>query len=358
MSEWIRTTLGNFSPLSYGKSLPERDRRGTGGVVVYGSNGPVGKHDKALVHEPGVIVGRKGSVGEVHFSSSSFWSIDTTFYAVGSLENDVRFTYYLLKGLDLRGMNSDSAIPGLNRDAVHSLGITVPRIKEQRAIAEVLGALDDKIESNQRIAENILKFADVIYEDAMESGSTQVAVADVARFHNNERMPLSAQQRRDMPGKIPYYGATGVVDHVGQHLFDRVHVLVGEDGTVFTEDGAPITQYVWGRYWVNNHAHVLSGVGMSTETLLISLRRLDVRSGVTGAVQLKLNMGNLRSLMLMVPLQDDIHRIEVEYEHLFARYRTAKDETSTLTALRDSLLPELLSGRSRILEAAEFVGSV
>ena len=86
------------------------------------------------------------------------------------------------------------------------------------------------------------------------------------------------------------------MDHVDDYLFDGVHVLLGEDGSVIKEDGTPFTQYVWGRFWVNNHAHVLQGKGISNELLLCFLKQANITPFVSGAVQLKLNQKNLKRI--------------------------------------------------------------
>jgi len=118
-SDWTPTTVGSFCPFTYGKGLPEKKRNTNGNIKVYGSNGPVGVHDQPLVDEPGIVIGRKGTVGAIHFASEPFWPIDTTFYVVSEADRDLRYTYYLLKSIGLENMNADSAVPGLNRDAAH-----------------------------------------------------------------------------------------------------------------------------------------------------------------------------------------------------------------------------------------------
>jgi len=160
---WRTTTVGEFCPFSYGRSLPGSLRDGTG-HQVYGSNGPIGRHSRPLV-ESGVIVGRKGAVGSVHYSPAPFWPIDTAFYVAPGPERDIRFTYYLLCSLGLSRMNSDSAVPGLNRGDAHAIELRVPSLREQRAIARVLGALDDRIELNRRMNETLEATARAIFRD-------------------------------------------------------------------------------------------------------------------------------------------------------------------------------------------------
>jgi|SRR5450830_644248 len=158
-----KTTVGDFCPFIYGRHLPSGDRR-QGPVPVYGSNGIIGWHDRALTNGPTVIIGRKGTVGQVRYSPVSCWPIDTTFYVEASAERDVRFVYFLLSALGLETMNSDSAVPGLNRDAAHSRSILVPRIAEQRVIADILGTLDDKIELNRRMNETLESMARALFK--------------------------------------------------------------------------------------------------------------------------------------------------------------------------------------------------
>lgn len=162
--EWIDCTVADLAPFSYGKGLPERERNPQGRIPVYGSNGVVGYHDESLTTGPTVIIGRKGTVGAIHFSVGPCWPIDTAFFFSSDNEADVRYRYFALKSLGLDTMNADSAVPGLNRDAVHARVLHVPTDKnEQRAIAHILGTLDDKIELNRRMNETMEGMARAIF---------------------------------------------------------------------------------------------------------------------------------------------------------------------------------------------------
>ena len=90
---WNKTTLGQLAPLSYGKGLPQ-SKRVSGRIPVYGSNGIVGTHNVPYVEQPAVIIGRKGSVGEVHLATGPSWPIDTAFFVTGSEKADLYFLYY------------------------------------------------------------------------------------------------------------------------------------------------------------------------------------------------------------------------------------------------------------------------
>ena len=118
--------LGDCIELAYGKALKHSVRQ-PGSIPVYGSNGRVGWHDKALVPGPGIVVGRKGNPGVVTWVDDDFFPIDTTFYVVPKREGrQLPFIYYALRVADLPGFAADSAVPGLNRAIAYGVGITFP----------------------------------------------------------------------------------------------------------------------------------------------------------------------------------------------------------------------------------------
>lgn len=144
MSGWTDTILGDEIELAYGKSLPAHARE-AGPFKVFGSNGCVGNHLEPLISGPGIIVGRKGSVGEVVYSEGDFWPIDTTYYVVNKGGHDWRFLFHLLSSLGLKGLNSHSAVPGLNREDAYSIGVSLPAPPEQKMIAEALDTVGESL---------------------------------------------------------------------------------------------------------------------------------------------------------------------------------------------------------------------
>jgi type I restriction enzyme S subunit len=183
-------------------------------------------------------------------------------------------------------------------------------------------------------------------------------VGNVSSCYDKNRIPLSKKQREEKkPGLIPYYGATSVMDYINEWIFDDTFLLVGEDGSVMKDDGTPFTQYIWGKTWVNNHAHVLQGKGsISTEHLMLFMQSQNVTAFVTGAVQMKINQGNLNSIPFL-KAEDSTN--EVFGETISPIYQNIKNrivESQTLAKLRDVLLPKLISGELRIPQAEKMVG--
>lgn len=139
--------LGDVVTLKRGYDLPERLRR-PGRVPIVSSSGLSGFHEHAKVRSPGVVTGRYGTLGEVFYVTDDFWPLNTALYVSDFKGNDPRFVAYLLRTLDLSILNDKSGVPGLNRNDLHQIEVEVPSIDLQRAIASVLGALDDQIELN------------------------------------------------------------------------------------------------------------------------------------------------------------------------------------------------------------------
>ncbi|WP_410683851.1 restriction endonuclease subunit S [Avibacterium paragallinarum] len=191
--EWIETTVGEFCPFSYGKSLPQ-SKRIEGNYPVYGSNGIVGFHKEPNIKSHGIIIGRKGSIGEIHLSLTPFWAIDTSFYTVKESLPELKFTYYLLKTLGLNTMNSDSAVPGLNRDNAHSIKIKIPKLQSDREkIAEFLSTFDQKITLNTQTNQTLEQIAQAIFKHWFIDFAPVHAKANaLARGETTEQAELAA----------------------------------------------------------------------------------------------------------------------------------------------------------------------
>ncbi|HGF7404749.1 TPA: restriction endonuclease subunit S [Enterococcus faecium] len=155
--------LGNLFEAKYGKSLPKNQRR-DGNIKVYGSGGISGYHDTALVKGPGIVIGRKGTVGSLYYEKQDYFPIDTTYYIEKSDKYDLKYIFYLLNTLNLNKMNTHSAVPGLNRENLYSLMAKVPEKKYQIKISEFLQQLDSKIEINNQIISNLEELASTLFK--------------------------------------------------------------------------------------------------------------------------------------------------------------------------------------------------
>ena len=139
--EWEINTLGDIIELAYGKAL-KADERIEGEYPVYGSSGIVGYHNKAFVLDGGIIVGRKGNVGSVHWANKGFFPIDTVYYVKSSLPSC--FIFYVLKSMNF--INNDSAVPGLNRNQAYSNKLLLPSLDLINIFSEFVQPIFEQIE--------------------------------------------------------------------------------------------------------------------------------------------------------------------------------------------------------------------
>jgi type I restriction enzyme, S subunit len=150
---WNCGRFDSIMTLEYGKGLIESTRR-EGQYPVFGSKGIVGYHDEKLVKGPGIVVGRKGTIGAVSLSKKDFWPIDTTFYVkIKSDEIDWNWLFYELVHLNLPNLTSADVVPGLKRELVHNLILAFPSLVEQQRIAKVLGVVDSALAIADRLVE-------------------------------------------------------------------------------------------------------------------------------------------------------------------------------------------------------------
>lgn len=156
-------TLRDLLVIHYGKSLPAKHRI-DGVFPVYGSSGITGYHCEYLIKGPGIIVGRKGSIGTVYYSAKDFFPIDTVYYIETFTDKlDLEYAYYLLQQLGLSNLNTDAAVPGLNRDIFYSVKVSIPSVEEQKAIAKPLFLVDNMISNNLAQIKSYEKIIETYY---------------------------------------------------------------------------------------------------------------------------------------------------------------------------------------------------
>lgn len=237
--------------------------------------------------------------------------------------------------------NTGSTRGNINAKTYASMPITLPSRCTQDGIVRFCDAISDKIRVNGQINGYLFDLAATQFNEALRHGSEEVKLSRIVKFEDSKRIPLNSRDRACRQGPFPYYGAASVMDYVDDYIFDGPRILLGEDGTVVTSDGHPVLQYVWGKYWVNNHAHVLRPSGAySLESIYMALSMASASRLVTGAVQPKINQRNLGNLSVLMPAPDSLGFLKP----IFSSYRTRIEENRRLDNLRDSLLPKLMSG--------------
>ena len=198
-AKWPLTRLGDICEFKYGKSLPETARAG-GDISVFGSNGVVGAHNSALTEGPTIVIGRKGSHGEVNFSPASCWPIDTTYYVDRSATKaDIRWLFHRLCGAGLNQMNRAAAVPGLNREDAYRVEILLPPLEEQRRIAAILDQAET-LRTQRRTALALLDsltqslFLDMFGDPAINQKGWEVkTIEELCEVKGGKRLPKGAE---------------------------------------------------------------------------------------------------------------------------------------------------------------------
>lgn len=228
-----------------------------------------------LLKKDDIIISARGTVGELAMITFPM-AFNQSCYGIRAKEGiDSIFLYYLIKNSvrKLKAITHGSVFDTITRDTFANIEVAIPDIKTQHRIAKMLADIDDKVENNQRINNNLEQQAKALYKDWFFNFSPFSSdgnlpddwrlgtVGDIIQLHDSKRVPLSGAERDKMAKVYPYYGATSLMDYVDNYLFDGIYILLGEDGTVVDSLGFPILQYVYGQFWVNNHAHIITGKG-------------------------------------------------------------------------------------------------
>lgn len=271
---------------------------------------------------------------------------------------DFMFLYYLLKYKKdvIEKMGTGTTFKEVSGNVMKNIEVLIPTdIAVQKKIAGILDKIDCKIENNSVINRNLLEQARLLYKswfmDFDNNGGVMPddwhigIVSEIIELHDSKRKPLSGNERDKLEKIYPYYGATSIMDYVDDYLFDGIYLLLGEDGSVIDAEGYPILQYVFGKFWCNNHAHIITGKnGFSVEALYLLFSLTHVNDIVTGAVQLKISQQNLNKVEAVIPSLVALKEFDEMIQPMFGQIRKLRLENENLIKIRDSLLPKLMSG--------------
>lgn len=390
---WVDTTWGEIAELRYGKALKGyRDR--AEGFPVYGTNGPVGYADKPLASGPAVVVGRKGAYRGVHLATSDFWVIDTAFWLDPKRHVvDPRWAYYSLKATDINSRDSGSAIPSLSRPDFYAIRVSLPPMEEQRAIAEVLGALDDRIEWCATLKSHL----HALGESYLESTLAEVGLSCRRPVPPDRAETLGEWISVLESGSRPRGGVKGIVEgvpsvgaesitrvgdfdynktkFVPRDFFERMRrghvedmdVLVYKDGGrpgVFVPhvslagSGFPFDEFA-----INDHVYRVRVKAPYNQAFVYfwlstpqSIEEMARRG--TGAAQPGLSQANFKQVPLPVLGPAALTRLEELLTPTLRAILHFANEQRALSTTRDALLPRLLSGELRIEDPGRVLGAV
>jgi type I restriction enzyme S subunit len=174
-------------------------------------------------------------------------------------------------------------------------------------------------------------------------------INDVIKLFDFQRIPISEIQRDSRHGDFPYYGASGIIDYIDDYIFDGEYLLIAEDGENLRSRKTPVVFFANGKFWVNNHAHVIQGKNnVNNDFLWVFFKDLDLSPWITGAAQPKLNQDSLLSIPIVIPETKILLKFNLATRSLSQSIRNNLQKIIILEKIRDSLLPKLMSGKIRI----------
>lgn len=326
------------------------------------SNTDKNRLKKYVLKQGDIVFSRVGSVDRCSYVDQKHdgWMFSGRCLRVrptSEIDSEYLYYYFCLEETKqfVRNIAVGATMPSINTKLLGEVVVTFPELEQQKRISGILSAIDSKIEVNQKINDNLLWQAQALYKDRfidlkpfngkMPPDWQLGTVSEIIELHDSKRIPLSSRERANLTKIYPYYGATSVMDYVDRYLFDGIYLLLGEDGTVVDDKGYPILQYVEGKFWVNNHAHIITGKnGFTVETLYLLFSLTNVRSIVTGAVQPKISQANLNNVSVVIPSKAELSTFNSIVQPIFSQIRNLRAESDRLTSTRDILLPRLMSG--------------
>lgn len=387
--------LGELCSFVYGASLPSQTRRG-GNVAVVGSAGQVGWHNARLVPGPGIVIGRKGTVGHATWVPQDFWPIDTTYFVEPRSSVDLRWLFFLLDWLPLKALDSATGVPGLNRNDAYRLPIQYfpAELETQKLIADILDAIDDAILETDAVIEKLRTIHVGIINDLLTRGladdgsprepaslaETEVGprpaswtVANLGRFvvaaeygtnlslgdssagipvlrMNNiqggefdlsdlKYAPARAVERFRLQRNDVLFNRTNSWEHVGKAAIWRSD----EPGPAFAS------------YLVRLHC----GDALLPEFLHLWLNWAPVQRAIRqfatpGVQQVNINPTNLRRALIAVPdTLDEQQAIIERVNGVAAAIQDHRRQSAKLSSLREGLRDDLLTGRKPVVAIQE-----
>lgn len=395
--EWEATTLGEVLTLQRGMDLPLQDRK-SGSYPIVASTGVVGYHDVAPVMGPGVVIGRSGSIGGGQYIDRDFWPLNTTLWVKDFKGNNPRYCYYLLKSIDFSSMNAGSGVPTLNRNHLHPMKVMKAAVSLQNEIVDILGSIDDRIlllrETNltlEAIAQALFKswFIDFdpvrakqegrqlegidqataeLFSDSFEQsefgeipkGWTLEALDKNINFLNGlalQKFPPTGIN--DLP--VIKIAQLRKGDAIGADLAASSikPEYVVKDGDVLFSWSGSLEVEIWcgGEGALNQHLFKVTSsiyskwfIYLWTRKHLNNFREIAASKATTmGHIQ----RSHLSAAKILVPDKRLLDVIDSIISPLINKVIENNLQVQSLSSLRDTLLPRLISGQIKLPDAAE-----
>ena len=376
--KWKKATLKDLVFFQRGFDITKAEQI-EGNVPVISSSGITSYHSKSMATGPGIIIGRKGTLGTVFYSKSNYWPHDTTLWSKSIKNNNARFVYYYLKTLRLENYNVGNANPTLNRNHIHGLKIRIPQNGEQEKIADILSAYDDLIDNNRRRIQLSEESARLLFRewfvyfrfpghenvkivDGVPEGWKRINFMDIISAIESGGRPKGGA----IDEGIPSIGAENV-NGIGNHNYSNEKYVPEEyyqkmkKGKVISKDvllykdGANIGRttlvgygYPHDKCCVNEHVFILRTKNNLQNWLYFFLSQNFIQQVVanlnSNSAQPGISQDKLSSLKIIFPDEEIVRLFDDVTESIVKQIFILSIQNQKLAQARDLLLPRLMSG--------------
>ena len=359
--EWKKVKISDVCKICYGK---DHKQLLDGNVPAYGSGGIIRRVNKSIHEKKSVLIPRKGSLDNLFFVDPPFWTVDTLFWTdIDENKINPAFFFYQLKTLDLASKNVGTAVPSLTTSVLNDIEINLPSMDIQKQIAAILSALDEKIAINRAINENLERQAQAFFQGLfVDNADPEWAIGTI-----ND---LGAVVGGSTPSKAKpeYYTETGIawitpkdlsvnkskfISHGENDITElglkNSSATIMPEGTVLFSSRAPIGYIAVAAGEVATNQGFKSIVPkpeIGTAFVYYFLKHnLPIIEGMaSGSTFKEVSGSTMKGVPAVIPDTDTIARFNDFCSPIFAQQRILEEQNHSLAALRDNLLPKLMSG--------------
>ena len=355
--EWKEDILGNVLEVKYGK---DHKKLADGQYPVYGSGGLMRYVDSKLYDGPSILIPRKGTLNNIMFVESPFWTVDTMFWSIINTDKvDPKFLFYSICKRDFASMNVGSAVPSMTVNILNDIQISYPKnIEDQRRIASILSSLDRKIELNNKINADLEEMAQAIFKnwfvdfepfkDGKFVDSELGMIPEgwkVGTLEDLITIKYGKDHKKLEDGTFPVYGSGGLMRFVNFWLYNGESVLIPRKGTLDN------IMYVCEKFWtVDTMFFSVPKMDYVMKYVYNYIKRFDFSKMNEGTSVPSNTAARLNKMQILIPTHEVLEMYDETLCPIYNKRKMNDKESRTLSLLRDTLLPRLMSGEIEIPE--------
>lgn len=355
--EWKEDVLGNVLEVKYGK---DHKKLADGQYPVYGSGGLMRYVDSKLYDGPSILIPRKGTLNNIMFVESPFWTVDTMFWSIINTDKvDPKFLFYSICKRDFASMNVGSAVPSMTVNILNDIQISYPKnIADQRRIASILSSLDRKIELNNKINADLEEMAQAIFKnwfvdfepfkDGKFVDSELGMIPEgwkVGCLGDLITIKYGKDHKKLDDGTFPVYGSGGLMRFVNSWLYNGESVLIPRKGTLDN------IMYVCEKFWtVDTMFFSVPKMDYVMKYVYNYIKRFDFSKMNEGTSVPSNTAARLNKMPILIPTHEILEMYDETLCPIYNKRKMKDKESRILSLLRDTLLPRLMSGELEVPE--------